>query len=352
MKNFLVITVILFILVNQAMSQEIPIVELRINNTASAKDDYANFTNYIPCTISLLNGSQVNQDVPVLLRNIPFGVGGQLVFSSSGGISPGNPNLSLIVPKNNSPVTFYIKGNAGYPSTIDKDAIVEVCNSSVSSNLTVLARKAMMVTNSSVIPNSLPVIDVEINSVSTLDDYLTWSPTLVKIRLNNHSEFSSSVNVILRNMNNSIGKINFGNLTLANNSTASDSTLSLSLPNSGTWVNFYIAGKFNNASLRDKDAVLEIISGNSGVTTTIKDTVINQRDSTVTITDSTIVSKDSTISIRDTTITPRQTTVSVRDTMIAIKDTLITSGVTRDTISSGNDIFINIKGTVIALRDT
>ncbi|MBC7916144.1 MAG: tyrosinase family protein [Pyrinomonadaceae bacterium] len=286
------------------------------------------------------------------MRNIPFSSGGQVLFSLTGGTSAGSSTLNLPVKKDNSFTIFYIKGKIGNLSQVDKDAIIEACDLRISTNLIVLGRKAFMVTPNQVIPASIPRVEIQINSISTLDDYITWSPTLCSIRLQNHDEFTGPVSVKLRNMNTSVGKVNFGASTLANNTTATDSVLTISLPNSGTWVNFYIAGKFNSASLRDKDAVIEVVSGSGGILTTIKDTIITQRDSTVSIPDTSIVLRDSTVTIADTTITPVEKLITVRDTIVSVRDTLISSRL-RDTISNGNnDLVISIKGTVIAVRDS
>ncbi|WP_081675054.1 tyrosinase family protein [Daejeonella oryzae] len=352
MKKIGLIVCFIIGICSNLFSQEIPILEIRINNTQTSKDDYASSNNYIECSIRMFNGSQINQNIPVLLRNIPFSGGGQLVFSSTGGTSPGSSTLDLIINQDNSFTTFYVKGKVENPSLIDKDAIIEVCDTRITSNLIVLGRKALMVTQNEILPSTLPNVEIQINSASTLDDYVTWSPTLCSIRLTNHAEFTSPVSVKLSNMTGSTGKINFASSSLANNTTATDSILELSLPNSGTWVNFYIAGKFNNASLRDKDAVIEVISGSGGVLTTITDTSIIQRDTTVSKPDTSFVQRDSIISIMDTTITPIEQLITVRDTVVSIRETLNSANITRDTTITGTDLLIAIKGTVIAVRDT
>ena len=46
-----------------------------------------------------------------------------------------------------------------------------------------IARKALMIpSGSSPIAPNLPHVEIEVGSVSTLDDYLTWSPKLCRIR--------------------------------------------------------------------------------------------------------------------------------------------------------------------------
>lgn len=352
MKKIIALAGIIFGFYCEGISQEIPILDIRINDTETSKDDYVTTNKYISCSIRVFNGSQINQDIPLILRNIPLSSGGQVLFSSTGGTNAGNSTLNLIVKKDNSFATFYVKGKTGNLSLIDKDAIIEACDIRISTNLIVLGRKALMVTPNQIVPASIPRVEIQINSISTLDDYITWSPTLCNIRLQNHDEFNGPVSVKLRNMNTSVGKVNFAGSTLANNTTATDSILNISLPNSGTWVKFYIAGKFNSASLRDKDAVIEVVSGIGGILTTIKDTIITQRDSTISIPKTSIVLRDSIIKIPVTTITPVQRLFTMRDTIVSVRDTLIPSRV-RVTIPNGNNnLLISIKGTVIAVRDS
>ena len=239
--------------------EEIPVISVAINNTETSKDDYVS-SKYIKCMISLVNGASLPTDIPVLIRNMNLSKGGQVVFSTSGGKSKGNSDLNLILPRDNSSKTFYIKGRSNFYSITDKDAVLEVLDSRIDYDNAVLARKAFMVTNNSPLANTTAEIEMKINSNSTLDDYITWSPSYCSIRLSNYTNFSSPVNILLRNMSASIGKVYFSDSQLQQNSTATNSTLSLTLPNSGTWVNFFIAGDFNNPSKADKDAVIEVVS--------------------------------------------------------------------------------------------
>lgn len=107
------------------------------------------------------------------------------------------------------------------------------------------------------------LVEIQINnSVATIDDYVTWAPTRSRIRLVNSNLFSNPIEVSLRNMDPSQG----GQLlfdTAAGQSppmtTATQPTLDVTLPANGDWVNFAIAGQFGSPSVRDKDAVIEVI---------------------------------------------------------------------------------------------
>ena len=194
-----------------------------------------------------------------------LGSGGQVGFSKAGGKTKAGARLSLTLSRDNSSNSFYImKSKNSLDSKIDKDAIIEVIDNRIGYHYAVLARKAFMVISNSPLPSSTPQIEMKINSVSTLDDYLTWSPTFCSIRLSNYTSFTSPVNVLLRNMSSSTGKVYFANSDLPLHSTSTNNTLNLTLPNSGTWVNFFIGGNFNSPSRTDKDAVIEVVSPGNG----------------------------------------------------------------------------------------
>lgn len=307
-------------------SQVIPEVEIRINNTASAKDDYVN-TAYIPCNIRLINGASFTSNVAVTLRNIPSAPAGQVLFSSTGS-GTGVATLNLTLNRNNSASVFFIRNSTGFNSVRDKDAIIEVIDARVSSNPAVLGRKGLMVVTTSPLPNSLPQIELQINnSGSTLDDYVTWSPTLCRARLVNSSSFSAPVAITLRNMTGATGLVNFASNTLAYNSTATNTTLNLTLPNTGTWVNFYVAGRYGNPSVRDKDAIIEIIKAGTQ-TTIVSDTISGGGGGT-------------------------PVTQIVRDTVVTVRDTLITSTSVRTTLAVNDSVNrISVRGTVVRVRDT
>jgi tyrosinase len=108
----------------------------------------------------------------------------------------------------------------------------------------------------------LPLVEIEINNTaSTVDDYITWSPTQARIRIANGNNVSGPYTVVLQNMNTGLGakgQMQFG----AQQSPwpppfpLNPNTLTLTLPQSGAWVPFAVSGV--TASERDKDAVIEV----------------------------------------------------------------------------------------------
>lgn len=117
-----------------------------------------------------------------------------------------------------------------------------------------------------------PEVEIRINELLTsplmrdnpTDDYLTWAPTFALARL--ASPMASDVNIVLTNDSPSIG----GNVRFANmvnpwpvNTTATASTLNLTLPSNGSWVAFAIAGEYLAPSINDKDAIIEAHQGNA-----------------------------------------------------------------------------------------
>lgn len=108
-----------------------------------------------------------------------------------------------------------------------------------------------------------PLLEIQVNdSVATIDDYVTWAPTRSRIRLVNSALFSSPVNVTLRNMDPSRGGQLLFDTTGSQSpptTTATQVTLDLALPANGDWVNIVIAGQYGRPSIRDKDAVIEVV---------------------------------------------------------------------------------------------
>ena len=74
----------------------------------------------------------------------------------------------------------------------------------------------------------------------------------------------TSLNVTLQNMAGT-NRLRFAESNLASGHTATNATLALSLPDDASWVYFYTAGNFNNASISDKDAVMEVIDNGTGL---------------------------------------------------------------------------------------
>lgn len=93
------------------------------------------------------------------------------------------------------------------------------------------------------------------------DDYITWAPTFCRARLT--TPMPGNVNVVLTN-DAASAIVDGGDVLFAahqspwpTNTTATQDTVSLTLPGNGSWVPFVVAGKFGNPSTNDKDAIIE-----------------------------------------------------------------------------------------------
>lgn len=114
-----------------------------------------------------------------------------------------------------------------------------------------------------------PEVEIRINELATAaaprddptDDYLTWAPTFGRARL--ATPMGSDVTVVLTN--DAAGAIaGGGDVAFAAhqdpwpaNTTATAATLTLTLPASGDWVPFVVAGDYGSPSTHDKDAIIE-----------------------------------------------------------------------------------------------
>ena len=106
-------------------------------------------------------------------------------------------------------------------------------------------------------------IEIQINNTSAgTDDYVTWAPMRARIRrvVPAGSPPQPATTVVLTN--NGVGQVNFAP-AVAPGETATQPNLTLSLPGSGAWVPFVIAGRFGSASVNDKDAVIVARSGSA-----------------------------------------------------------------------------------------
>ncbi len=242
-----------------------PQIEIQMNNTAPTLDDYTNTTTYLPCRARLLNHHTgwnntftFPADLAVLLQNRirqAGETGGSIGLSNTGsGLTASS--LAVTVPRDGSWRNFYLRGTTA--SIRDKDAVLEMVENRPLGDNIVLSRKALMVTSAPP-PSQTPEVEIIINTASHIDDYVTWSPTFCQIRLLNGGVFTANVPVRLQNMVSATGKVNFAAYPLPVTETAIASTLDLSLPLDTTWVNFYVAGRWGNASTVDKDAVIEVL---------------------------------------------------------------------------------------------
>jgi len=117
-----------------------------------------------------------------------------------------------------------------------------------------------------------PQVEIRINEMTTApllrdnptDDYLTWAPTFAMARLS--APMGSNVNIVLTNDAPNIGgNVQFGAFQTPwpVNTTATASTLALTLPSDGSWVPFVVAGEFGTPSFNDKDAIIEAHENNA-----------------------------------------------------------------------------------------
>jgi tyrosinase len=244
-------------------TETLPYVEIQVNDTPELNDDYVS-SSFVPCRARITNqgggclGPTFSSDIGVLLRSLSISSGGEVEFASSDN-DPGAPTLALSVPATGSWVGFLVKGVRG--SGIDKDVAIEMLENRPAEDGVVLARKALMVTDNR--PTSASGRGIEIwirGSPMTIDDYVTWAPTRCRMRLTDPG--GADLPTTLQNMAGSGGQIAFADVgTVNTGGTATAAALSLTLPADGSWVDFYIAGAFGSPSLRDKDAVLDVLDG-------------------------------------------------------------------------------------------
>lgn len=114
-------------------------------------------------------------------------------------------------------------------------------------------------------------IEIEIRNTAAIDDdYIEWAPVPARIRLVPGATPAADRVVVLRN--DPTGPVPPGRTVpldgdvlfaaaVAPGQTATDPTLRLTLPGSGAWQPFFVAGRFRRPSSRDKDAVIEVRSG-------------------------------------------------------------------------------------------
>lgn len=124
----------------------------------------------------------------------------------------------------------------------------------------------------------MPVVEMRINELTgttaphdnPTDDYVTWAPTFSLARL--ATPMTSNVTVVLTNdPSGSIpggGDVRFAayQSSWPINTTATATTLTLTLPANGAWVPFVIAGEYGSPSTNDKDAVIEAHLSTAGGT--------------------------------------------------------------------------------------
>jgi tyrosinase len=240
-------------------AEELPLVEIEIQSTPETIDDAVFPEGTVGARARLANHTRFSSAVPVWLQAFETEAGGRITFGASGAIATA-ASLSASLPEDGSWFSFLVRGKSA--SSRERDVAIEVRERRTSLDGTILARAALTVTK---ISPPVPKARVEVqlhDTAATLDDYLTWSPSLGRARLVSPPPGSASVPVLLRNGSGAVGQLRFaanGSLT-AHAGTATGTTLSLSLPGNGDWVSFYVAGAFGSPSIEDKDALLEVTS--------------------------------------------------------------------------------------------
>jgi tyrosinase len=253
-------------------TETLPLVDVQVNNSPTHIDDYASaFANVpSPARIRIANPqsgtSGVQADVPVVLSHIgACGMPcGQIRFGATASAAA-TPTLALVLPKSGAWVPFVVRGVFGASSLRPHDAVLEVRENRPDG--IVLARLGVDSSDhNQIIPPQLSAI-VEIGREGiTLDDYLGWSPTAATVRLALPNSQAGPLAVTLRNSPIPVwdtqprGQVLFGlPVGSAPPPVASMTpTLPLVLPSNGDPVAIYVAGQFGQASIRDKDAVIEV----------------------------------------------------------------------------------------------
>jgi tyrosinase len=239
-----------------------PLVELQINNTATQKDDYVGNVQ-VRGRVRVVPPYPDTTPIPVILTNARPSTVGMVAF-----INPitgtRSSTLKLTLPTTGTWQSFRLIG--ARLSALDKDAIIEVREDRPDG--TVLGRRGLAVLR---VPGLLqaspvqapsattPAVEIAVaRAETTLDDYITWSPTRLSIR---QRPAATALTVIVRNMPGSGQRLRFGPhpATLPAGSTVTAISRSVSLPANGAWVTISVAGAFGAPSLRDKDGVVEVM---------------------------------------------------------------------------------------------
>ncbi len=233
--------------------EPLPMVTVDVNNSATQRDDYVG-QQFVRCRVRLAQPMQ--RDARVVLSNMT-GATGRVAFRSPLVVWPIlTSQLRLTLPRSGAWVSFQVRARA--PSKIDKDAVIEVREDRPDG--VVLGRKALATLGWLVTPLAAgPTVVVSVASpLTTVDDYLTWSPTRVTLR---QVGGASALQVQVRNMPGSSDHLRFApnQNPWPSGTTATQPTVSVTIPANGA-VTVVAAGLFGSPSTRDKDAVIEVVS--------------------------------------------------------------------------------------------
>ena len=244
--------------------QLLPIVEMQVDHTASTHDDYINTTAYVPTRARVSNVRNINNNL-----NFPGGVEVEVRnpgTSTALILSPTNSGTSssffATLPADGSWFNFFVRGNSVSP--VDKAIIMEMATAGMTCNEVVISRKGLQVTNGAApTSGSGPRVAINVGSISHLDDYVGWGAISGTLQWLNPPNASATMPVTVRNMSGT-NRLRFSTTQPAAGSTATNATVNLNLPGDGSTVQFWVAGNFGNASVNDKDAVLEVAETASG----------------------------------------------------------------------------------------
>ena len=252
-------------------AEVLPLVEIQIGASPTHYDDILstnpNDQGVASARITNPQGSLggVQADVPVVVGNIGS-CGrqcGKLRFRAWGSATFSN-RIPLVLRRTGAWVDFWVAGDPATSSLTATDAVLEMREDRQAGN--VLARVGTMVTSAPVLSITTPAVLEIGRTASTLDDYLTWAPSPATVRLQRPNERTSPLPVTLRNGVGGAdphGGVVFGLPGPGGGPPTPYTmtpTLSLALPETGAPVEFYVAGAFDRASLRDKDAIIEVFN--------------------------------------------------------------------------------------------
>lgn len=123
--------------------------------------------------------------------------------------------------------------------------------------------------------------DVVLNgSSSPAANYIGWAPRPATIRLSDATGATGPVAVTLRNQRPTGGQVVF----FTDPAKPPADTLKLSLPQNGTKVNFFVAGKFKSPSTNDKDAAIEVVNDAGGAVLSLTQLMVRVRKDANTLT--------------------------------------------------------------------
>jgi tyrosinase len=250
------------VLVPTRPTEILPLVQVEIKKTATQRDDYVG-SDFVECRLRLAGPHATN--VPVTIRNMT-GAGGMVAFREKHSwipflSSPTVSRLNVNLPASGAWKAFWIARKR--VSNVDKDAAVEVVERRPDG--IVLARKPFATTGGSVAAlTGTPRLEISIGEASTtLDDYVTWSPTTFMVRQSVAA--AATLKVIVRNMAGS-DRLRFASHQdpWPAGTTATQPNVEVTIPALGAPARIAVAGHFENPSTRDKDAVLEIVDATAG----------------------------------------------------------------------------------------